>query len=148
MVDTFKRVIPSVATGLIEAVENLKNIAGETPPIVEPVDPLVRAGTKLHHDLASHHQVRRTGLLPETLAEMTVESETLEGRLAALNKVADAFYANHVDLERDEDNVGRLRQTAWQSAQEVVDLPADKGQEIQAPPAAPVLELEFVAMYW
>lgn len=148
MVDTFKRVIPSVATGLIEAVENLKNIAGDTPPTVEPVSALVLAGTKLDHDLASHHEVSTAGLLPETMAELTVESETLEGRLAVLNKVADAFYTNHADLERDEDNVGRLRQRAWQSALEVVNLPTDKGQEGLRPPAVPVLELEFIAMYW
>lgn len=148
MVDTFKRIIPSVATGLIEAVENLKNFDEGSPLTADPVVELVLAGTKLYDDLARHHQVSTSGLLPETLAAMVLESETLEGKLAALNKVADAFYAHHADLDRDEDTVGRLRQSAWRKAQEVVNLPEEKAESKQAPPATPVLELEFIAMYW
>lgn len=147
MIDTFRRVIPSAANGLIAAVDGLKSITDETPPTVEPAAALVVAGTKLNLDLANHHSVKGTGLSPEALASLLDEG-TLEGKLAALNNVADEFYANHEELERDEDKVGVLRQEAWQSAQVLVSLPTGESSAEPPEPTIPVLELEFIAMYW
>jgi hypothetical protein len=147
MIDTFRRVIPSAANGLIAAVDGLKSITDETPPTVEPAAALVVAGTKLNLDLANHHSVKGTGLSPKALASLLDEG-TLEGKLAALNNVADEFYANHEELERDEDKVGVLRQEAWQSAQVLVSLPTDESSAEPPEPKIPVLELEFIAMYW
>jgi hypothetical protein len=65
-----------------------------------------------------------------------------------LNTVADEFYANHGDLDRDEDKVGVLRQKAWQGAQVLVSLPTDESPAVPPEPDTPVLELEFIAMYW
>lgn len=148
MIDTFRRVVPSVASGLIEAVDKLKNFVDEAPPTVEPVAALVLAGSKFDLDLANHHKVSTNGPSPETVASLLVDDGRLEGRLKALSKVADAFYAAHVDLERDEDVVGNLRQRAWQRAQMLVDLPSDESPATPPEPEPPVLELEFIAMYW
>ena len=147
MIDTFRRVIPSAANGLIAAVDELKNITEETPPTVEPAAALIVAGTKLNFDLARHHSVKATALSPETLVSL-LDDGTLEGKLGALNTVADEFYANHGDLDRDEDKVGVLRQNAWQSAQVLVSLPTDDTPAVPPEPDTPVLELEFIAMYW
>jgi hypothetical protein len=147
MIDTFRRVIPSAANGLIAAVDELKSITNETPPTVEPAAALIVAGTKLNLDLANHHSVNGTALSPETLVSL-LDDGTLEGKLAALNEVADEFYANHENLVRDEDKVGVLRQMAWQSAQVLVSLPAVESPAVPPEPETPVLELEFIAMYW
>lgn len=84
----------------------------------------------------------------ETLASLLVDDGTLQGRLAALNRVADSFYESNLGLERDEDVIGRLRQQAWQSAQLAVAQPEVENPTAPVEPAAPVLELEFIAMYW
>jgi hypothetical protein len=148
MIDTFRRVMPSVADGFIEAVDKVKHIGGETPRITQPATALVVAGTKFNLDLAHHHNVATAGPAPETLASLQFDNGTFEGRLVALNCVADAFYANHADLERDEDIVGILRQGAWESAQLLVSLPTHESSTIPPEPEPPVLELEFIAMYW
>lgn len=147
MIDTFRRVIPSAAKGLIAAVDELKFISDEIPSLVEPAAALVVAGTKLTLDLAKYHNVKASGLSPETLVSL-LDDDTLEGKLAALNTVADRFYANHRDLERDEDTVGVLRQEAWQSAQLLESLPTVQSPAVPPAPEPPVLELEFIAMYW
>lgn len=147
MIDTFRRVIPSAANGLIAAVDELKGISVETPPTVEPAAALIVAGTKLNLDLANHHSVKATALSPETLVSL-LDDGTLEGKLAALNEVADEFYANHGNFERDEDKVGVFRQKAWQSAQALVSLPTVESPAVPPDRETPVLELEFIAMYW
>jgi hypothetical protein len=148
MIDTFRRVMPSAANGLIQAVDQLKNIADETPTINEPEAVLVLAGTRFNLGLANHHNVTTTGLSPESLAALLSDNGTLEGRLMTLSGVAEAFYSNHVDLERDEDKIGALRQEAWENAQLLVGLPPDERLAAPHEAEAPVLELEFIAMYW
>lgn len=120
MIDTFRRVIPHAASGLIGAVDQLKNISDETSRIVDPVVGLVLAGTKFNLDLANHHNVATTGPSPEMVTSLLADNGTMEGRLAALNEVADAFYANHVGLERDEDKLepcgrrpGKAHNASW-----------------------------------
>jgi hypothetical protein len=147
MIDTFRRVIPSAANGLLAAVDELKSITDEAPPAIEPAAALVVAGTKFNRDLANYHGVEATSLSPETLTSL-LDDGTLEGKLAALNSVADEFYANHRHLDRDKDKVGVLRQEAWHSAEVLVSLPTDEGPALQREPDEPVLELEFIAMYW
>ncbi|NED96833.1 hypothetical protein G1H11_16110 [Phytoactinopolyspora alkaliphila] len=147
MIETFRRVIPSAASGLITAVDALRTVTDETRPTVEPAAALVVAGTKLNFSLANHHSVKATGISPETLASL-LDDGTLEGKLAALNNVTDEFYSNHEHLERDEDKVGVFRQEAWRSAQVLVSLPTHEGPTIPPEAKTPVLELEFIAMYW
>lgn len=148
MMDTFKRVIPSAAGGLIEALDGLKNIAEEASQSVEPEAALLLAGIQLDLGLANHHGVDATGPSPETVGSLLVEGSTLEERLTALSSVADAFYLHHAELERDDDKVGVLRQAAWLSAQVLGDPSSSAGPAAPLEPAAPVLELEFIAMYW
>ncbi len=148
MIDTFKRVVPSAASQLLEAVDKLKDVGGESTAPAEPVAPLVLAGTSLGLELAKEHGLSASGPSLEMLASLLGDDGTLEGRLAALNRVADTFYQSHVGLERDEDVVGRLRQRAWQSAQLVVAQPETETPTAPVEPVAPVLELEFIAMYW
>lgn len=147
MIDTFRRVIPSAANGLLAAVDELKSVTDETPPAVEPTAVLVVAGTKFNRYLADHHGVEAIGLSPETLTAL-LDDVTVEGGLAALNGVANEFYANHGDLDRDEDKIGVLRQDAWRGAQVFKSVPTDAGTARPPEPDAPVLELEFIAMYW
>lgn len=147
MFDTFRRVIPSAANGLITAVDELKSITDEAPPTVEAAAALVVAGANFNHELANHHGVKATKISPETLVSL-LDDGTLEGKLAALQNVADEFYANHGDLQRDEDEVGVWRQEAWQSAHVLVGLPTDESPAVLPAPKPPVLELEFIAMYW
>lgn len=49
----------------------------------------------------------------------------LKATLIALNRVADDFYGQNPDLERDPDAVAAIRQDAWRAAQVLTDLPAE-----------------------
>ena len=106
---------------------SLKNIADEAQRINEPAVALVlgRHEVQFRSGPPSQRHDRRT-IVRKRLASLLLDNGTLEGRLVALNSVADAFYAHHVDLERDEDQVGTLRQEAWESAQLLVGLPKDE----------------------
>lgn len=148
MIDTLRRVVPAAANGLIEAVEQLKNIGDETPKIIDSAAALVLAGTKFDLGLAQCHSVTTNGPSPETLAPLLLDHGTLEEKLVALNGVANAFYAEHADLEREEDKVGAIRQEAWESAQLLVGVPLHQSPAVPHLPETPVLELEFIAMYW
>lgn len=148
MIDTFKRVIPSAASQLLEAVDKLKDISDVSKEHEEQVSVLVLAGTRLDQELANEHGLSASGPSLETLVSLLGDDSTLEGRLAALNRVADTFYESHAGLERDEDVVGRLRQKAWQSAQLIAAQPEIESARAPVEPVAPVLELEFIAMYW
>ncbi|MBW9210107.1 hypothetical protein KV100_10590 [Mumia sp. zg.B21] len=148
MIDTFKRVVPSAASELLEAVDRLKDVGVESGPEQEPISTLVLAGTRFDLELANAHRVSATGPTADTLTSLLANDGTLTGRLAALNQVADAFYASHPGLVRDEDVVGHLRQTAWQSTKLIVDPPDGERPMVPTKPTAPVLELEFIAMYW
>ncbi|WP_235502154.1 hypothetical protein [Angustibacter sp. Root456] len=147
MIDTFRRVVPSAASGLLAAVDELKKVTDEGPVEVERTSPAVVAGMNLHMELSLHHGVEPTPLPPGLLSSL-VEGDTLERRLTALNAVADEFYATHADMERDHDTVGVLRQRAWCSA--AASAASSTSQEGGGAPVrdSPVLELEFIAMYW
>jgi len=148
MIDTFKRVVPSIANELLEAVDKLKDIGSESKEPVEPVSALALAGVSLGLELAKEHGLSASDPSLETLALLLGDDGTLEGRLAVLNRVADAFYESNIGLKRDEDVVGRLRQRAWQSAQLIATQPEVESPTATVERAAPVLELEFIAMYW
>lgn len=147
MIETFRRVVGSAANGVIAAVDGLEDLSEQRSPEVEPTVALVVAGARLGLGLADHHGVPPTGLSPELLASL-MQGGTLEAKLATLSGVADEFYAAHEGLHRDHDVVGLLRQEAWRSAHALADRQA--GEPASGPAAAkpPVLELEFIAMYW
>lgn len=147
MIDTFKRVAPSVAKGLIDAVDGLKAFTDDIPATVEPAADLLAAGTTLNLDLANHHGLEAKELSPQTLADLQ-DDGTLEGKLSALSAVVDEFYSHDGNLVRDEDQVGILRQEAWRKAQVMGNLPKREKAFTGPESTAPVLELEFIAMYW
>ncbi len=148
MIDTFKRVVPSAAKGLIDAVDSLKYISNAVPASTAQANSvLLTAGESLNLKLAKNHGVAPLGLSPQFLAEL-VDDGSLEGQLAALRQVADSFYASHEGLERDEDQIGLLRQEAWQAAQSLATPTKLSIPNSEDEPDTPVLELEFIAMYW
>lgn len=148
VVDTFKRVIPSASTGLLAAVEQVRNIAREEKIGTVPGTVLALAGTAFHQALADHHMVTVSGPSVSTLATLLACDGDLKENLTALNRIADDFYEQNAEADRDSDVVAGLRQDAWRGAQVLTDMPAERPElEIAAAPK-PTIELEFIAMYW
>lgn len=146
VIDSIRRVVPSVATQLHSAFDELKDITDENPATMAPTAALVTAGTLFMRDLCMFHSVEPESLSTEALS-LLADDGTLESKLGALKHIADEFYANHEDLERDENQVGFLRQEAWHRSQ-VLASPSDDSFDAPSVSETSVLELEFIAMYW
>lgn len=152
VIDTFKRVVPSAADGLLDAVDSLRNLAKHEKSNTDPSTLVLLAGTAFHQQLAAHHNVRAPGPSVLTMAALMELGGGLMESLSGLNRIADDFYTQHQELDRDADVVAGLRQEAWRGARELANQPDDFPHltAVDEPhtKAHPAVELEFIAMYW
>lgn len=151
VVDTCKRVVPSAADGVLEAVDSMRNIGRQEAINLGPGAILCFAGVgEFHQELSSHHNVATPGPSEPTMATLATVNGNLKEMLTALTQIADDFYVQNSDIERDADAVAALRQNAWRKAHSLAASPAELPglAELETESSYPAVELEFIAMYW
>lgn len=148
VVDTFKRVMPSAADGILEGIEMMRNLASRDTSSTEPGTALLLAGTTFHQQLASHHDVTTPGPSVLRMATLLEAEGTLSQTLTSLNGIADDFYSQNPGLQRDEEAVAALRQDALRSGHQLAAATVEPPEVHEETLGDPAIELEFIAMYW
>jgi hypothetical protein len=147
LADAFDSVIPGLGKSLIEALNDLKQIANVSTSTTSQSAALMLVALKLHEDLALHHGVEPSPVPEPMIQSLLTFDGGLEDQLVVLNQVTEGFYAQRPSLPRDAEVVASLRQVAWRSVKSISSLP-DQIKEDSLEPDPLALEVEFVAMYW